>query len=158
MTQERELDVFDRRILQVLSSEGRISWRELADRIGLSFSPTLRRVHRLEAEGTIRGYMVDIDERRILGAMTVFISVTLERQVKEILDHFEARVAEMPEVVGGFLISGITDYMLHAAVRDLAHYQATLDYLTTLPGVARIQSNFAVKTFIRRTNPLIEPG
>lgn len=157
MNSERELDVFDLRILQVLSSEGRISWRELAENRPFLF-PTLRRVHRLEAEGTIRGYMVDIDERRILGSMTVFISVTLERQVKEILDHFEARVAQMPEVVGGFLISGSTDYMLHAAVRDLAHYQATLDYLTTLPGVARIQSNFAVKTFVRRTNPLIAPG
>ncbi len=158
MTPDRELDIFDLRILQVLSSEGRISWRDLAEKIGLSFSPTLRRVHRLEAEGTIRGYMVDIDERRILGSMTVFISVTLERQVKEILDHFEERVAQMPEVVGGFLINGSSDYMLHAAVRDLPHYQATLDYLTTLPGVARIQSNFAVKTFVRRTNPLIAPG
>ncbi|MGE4371995.1 MAG: Lrp/AsnC family transcriptional regulator [Xanthobacter sp.] len=158
MNPDRELDQFDLRILQVLSDEGRISWRELADRIGLSFSPTLRRVHRMEEEGTIRGYMVDIDERRILGAMTVFIHVTLERQVKEILDHFEAEVAQMPEVIGGFLISGSTDYMLHATVRDLPHYQATLDYLTTLPGVARIQSNFAVKTFVRRTNPLIAPG
>ncbi|GGF55300.1 AsnC family transcriptional regulator [Azorhizobium oxalatiphilum] len=153
--QDRELDAFDLKILDELSKDGRVSWRDLADRIGLSFSPTLRRVRRLEEEGTIRGYTASIDEKRVLGSVQVFISVTLERQVKEILTRFEAKVEGMPEVIGGFLISGSSDYLLHAVVRDLAHYQAMLDQLTTIDGVARIQSNFAVKSFIRRSAPLI---
>nr|WP_043751258.1 Lrp/AsnC family transcriptional regulator [Methylobacterium nodulans] len=155
MMPERDLDTFDLKILQVLSEEGRISWRDLADRIGLSFSPTLRRVRRLEEEGTIRGYMASIDETRVLGSMVVFISVTLERQIKENLTIFEDKVARLPKVIGGFLISGNPDYLIHAVVRDLKHYQTFLDYMTTLPGVARIQSNFAVKTFVRRAAPLI---
>jgi DNA-binding Lrp family transcriptional regulator len=150
----RELDDFDLRIASVLSQEGRISWRDLADRIGLSFSPTLRRVRRLEEEGTITGYAALFDESHLIGSMTVFITVTMERQVKEVLEPFERKVSGMTEVVGGFLTTGGSDYLLHALVRDLDHYRALLDTLTTMPGVARIRSNFAVKSFSRRAAPL----
>jgi DNA-binding Lrp family transcriptional regulator len=83
--------------------------------------------------------------------MGVFIYVTLERQIKDVLTIFEQSVASLPEVVGGYQTSGSTDYLIHAMVRDLPHYQQLLDFLTTVPGVARIQSNFAIKTFVRRS-------
>jgi Lrp/AsnC family transcriptional regulator, leucine-responsive regulatory protein len=153
-----KLDAFDLKIIQALTENGRISWRDLAAQIGLSFSPTLRRVRRLEEDEVIQGYSVRVDESRLMGAMGVFISVTLERQVKDVLSKFEAIVAALPEIIGGFLISGSHDYMLHGAVRDLDHYQKLLDCLTTIPGVARIQSSFVVKTFVRRTAPLMTPG
>ncbi|QLF71946.1 Lrp/AsnC family transcriptional regulator (plasmid) [Peteryoungia desertarenae] len=146
-----QLDSYDRKILRVLGDEGRISWRDLASRIGLSFTPTLRRVRKLEDEGIIRGYTAVFDENRLLGTMGVFITVTLERQIKDALTTFEHSVASMPEVIGGYQTSGSSDYLIHAMVRDLSHYQQLLDYLTTVPGVARIQSNFAIKTFIRRS-------
>ena len=154
----RDLDGFDRKILKVLTLEGRISWRDLAARIGLSFSPTLRRVRRLEENGTIRGYTAVLDEGRLLGTIGVFVSVTLERQVKDALLAFEQKVTDIPEVVGGFQVSGSSDYLIHAMVRDLAHYQELLDFLTTVPGVARIQSNFVVKTFVRRSATLSVGG
>lgn len=146
-----DLDTFDQKILHVLGEDGRISWRDLAARIGLSFSPTLRRVRKLEQEGIIRGYTAVFDENRLLGTMGVFISVTLERQIKDALVMFEHSVASMPEVVGGYQTSGSSDYLIHAMVRDLPHYQQLLDFLTTVPGVARIQTNFATKTFVRRS-------
>lgn len=147
----RELDSFDRKILSILGEDGRISWRDLAAKIGLSFSPTLRRVRLLEESGTIRSYTAVLDESRLLGTIGVFISVTLERQTKDVLIAFEEKVSSVPEVVGGYQTSGSSDYLLHAMVRDLPHYQELLDFLTTVPGVARIQSNFAIKTFIRRS-------
>ena len=151
LIQMRELDSFDRKILSILGEDGRISWRDLAAKIGLSFSPTLRRVRLLEESGTIRGYAAVLDESKLLGTIGVFISVTLERQTKDVLHAFEDHVSSVPAVVGGYQTSGSSDYLLHAMVRDLPHYQELLDFLTTVPGVARIQSNFAIKTFIRRS-------
>lgn len=133
-----------------------MSWRELADEIGLSLTPTLRRVRRLEERGLIEGYTAILNERRILGAMTVFISVTLERQVEDVLRGFEEKILGLREVVGGFLMTGGSDYLLHAIVRDLDAYQLLLTELTKTPGVAHIQSSFALKTFVRRGAPMTE--
>ena len=88
---------------------------------------------------------------KLLGTIGVFISVTLERQTKDVLATFEDHVSSVPAVVGGYQTSGSSDYLLHAMVHDLPHYQELLDFLTTVPGVARIQSNFAIKTFVRRS-------
>jgi len=158
LIQMRELDSFDRKILSILGEDGRISWRDLAARIGLSFSPTLRRVRQLEENGTIRGYAAVLDESKLLGTIGIFISVTLERQTKDVLATFEEHVSSVAAVVGGYQTSGSSDYLLHAMVRDLPHYQELLDFLTTVPGVARIQSNFAIKTFIRRSVSVGEGG
>lgn len=95
----QKLDSLDRRIVNVLRSDGRISWRELAERIGLSLTPTLRRVRRLESAGIVRGYAAQIDDERLVNGMTVFVSVTMERQVEDILANFEATVADRKSVV-----------------------------------------------------------
>lgn len=145
-----QLDTLDRGIVATLRKDGRISWRDLAERIGLSLTPTLRRVRRLEADGVIRGYAAQIDEERLVGGMTVFVSVTLERQIEDILANFEATVDEMPEVLGGFLMSGGADYLLQVVVRGLDHYQLLLGQLTRTRGVAHIQSSFALRNFVHR--------
>jgi Lrp/AsnC family leucine-responsive transcriptional regulator len=156
MISKHKLDVFDLKIIRALTDDGRMSWRDLAAKIGLSFSPTLRRVRHLEKSGTILGYSVQVDQSHLLGTMGVFISVTLERQVKYILIDFEKTVSGLPEVIGGFLMSGSSDYLLHAVVRDFQHYQALLGTLTDTPGVAHIHSSFVIKPFIRRSVPLPE--
>ena len=156
LTNPLNLDRLDRRILRALARDGRMSWSDLAVEIGLSLTPTLRRVRKLEQDGVIRGYSASLDERRLIGSMAVFISVTLERQVDEILGAFEAAVAKVPEVMGGYLMSGGTDYLLHAFVRDLDHYRVLLGQLTRLEGIAHIQSSFVLKTFVSRTAPLLE--
>lgn len=148
------LDRIDRKILSSLAEEGRISWRDLADRIGLSLTPTLRRVRRLEEDGLITGYAARFDEVRLGGAFSVFVSVTLERQSEEALEIFEARIREAPEVMTCFMMSGGSDYLLRVVARDLPSYQAFMNgTLTRIPGVARIQSSFALKEVIQRAAP-----
>lgn len=155
MAHSSSLDVYDRKILARLAEDGRITWRELADEIGLSLTPTLRRVRLLEDAGYITGYSARLDEKLLVGSMIVFISVTLERQVRAALDLFEEHVIALPEVMSGFLMTGGADYLLRAVVRDLDHYRALLDQLTNVAGVAHIQSSFALKSFVNRPAPLI---
>jgi DNA-binding Lrp family transcriptional regulator len=149
------LDRYDLRILHRLTEDGRITWRDLAEEIGLSMTPTIRRVRLLEEAGYITGYSARLDEGRLAGTMIVFISVTLERQVREALDVFETRVADLPEVMSGFLMTGGADYLLRAVVRNLDHYRDLLESLTQIPGVAHIQSSFALKSFVNRSAPLL---
>lgn len=150
MSQSSNLDIFDQKIISELVSDGRLSWRELSEKIGLSLSPTIRRIRRLEEIGIIKGYYASIDQGRLRDKIGVFITVALERQVKNVLIEFERRVRAVPEVIGGYQISGGSDYLLHAAVEDLSHFQTLLDDLTAIDGVSRIQSNFIVKTFVQR--------
>jgi Lrp/AsnC family leucine-responsive transcriptional regulator len=150
------LDGYDLRILRRLAEDGRITWRDLAHEIGLSMTPTVRRVRLLEEAGYIRGYFAQLDEGRLAGTMIVFISVTLERQIREVLERFEAVVTEIPEVMSGFLMTGGADYLLRAVVRDLQHYRDLLEQLTQIAGVAHIQSSFALKAFINRPVPALE--
>ena len=152
-----ELDRYDLKILRELIQDGRLSWRDLAERIGLSLTPTLRRVRQLEESGFIEGYAAKVDERRLLGSMTVFISITVEKQIEEVLVTFEEKVSALNEVMGGFLMTGAADYLLQAVVRDLDHYLDLLAELTRIPGVAHIQSSFALKTVLRRNGPQLAP-
>ena len=155
MNQKIDLDTYDRKILRRLAEDGRMSWRDLADKIGLSLTPTLRRVRLLEEAGYIAGYHARLDEGRLVGSMIVFVSVTLERQVRSTLKLFEEHVAGLPEVMSGFLMTGGADYLLRAVVRDLDHYRELLDELTKVDGVAHIQSSFALKGFVNRPAPMI---
>ena len=156
MDQGIQLDGYDIKILARLAEDGRITWRDLASEIGLSLTPTVRRVRMLEDAGYITGYFARLDERRLAGAMIVFISVTVEQQIRSVLDIFEARVTLLPEIMSGFLMTGGADYLLRAVVRNLDHYRDLLDNLTTIPGVAHIQSSFALKSFINRPAPIVK--
>jgi len=155
MTADR-MDGYDRHILAVLSANGRITWSDLADEIGLSLTPTVRRVRMLEEAGYIRGYGARLDEARLAGTMVVFITVTLERQVRVALEDFEGEVAKLPEIMSGYLMSGSADYLLRAVVRGLDHYRDLLEALTRLPNVAHIQSSFALKSFVSRHSPIVD--
>lgn len=158
MRQRSELDTFDLRILRELAVDGRITWRDLAEKIGLSLTPTLRRVRYLEESGYIKGYSARLDESRLSGAMIAFISVTLERQVRDVLETFETHIVDLPEIMSGFLMTGGADYLLRAVVRDLDHYRELLEAITRMGGVAHVQSSFALKSFVNRAAPLPQAG
>ena len=148
------LDRIDRNILSILAEEGRISWRDLAERVGLSLTPTLRRIRRLEEEAYITGYSARLDESRLGGQVSFFVSVTLDKQSEDALDVFERHIAEAPEVMSCFLMAGGEDYLLRVVAEDLPTYQAFMTgILTRIPGVARIHSSFALKSVIRRAAP-----
>ena len=156
-TDHNGLDRIDRKILSVLGDDGRISWRDLSERVGLSLTPTLRRVRRLEEEGFITGSAAQFDEVRLGGAFSVFVSVTLDRQGQENLDLFEAQIRGAPEVMSCFMMSGGADYLLRVVARDLPSYQTFMtEFLTRIPGVARIQSSFALKAVAHRSAPPLE--
>lgn len=149
-----KLDRYDRRILDLLQSDGRLSNIELADRIGLSPSPCLRRVRLLEEAGAIQGYGARLDRDRIGLGLTVFVNVKVERHREEQAEAFCAAVAELPEVVSAHLVSGESDFLLQVAVPDLKDYERFLTgTLLKLPGVSDIRSNFAIRT-VKPPSPL----
>ena len=152
----QKLDKVDAKIMQVLSRDGRISWRDLAEQIGLSLTPTLRRIRRLESEGVITGYSAQFDEQKLGYGITMYVWVSLERQVEETLKVFERRIADVPEVMSCYLMTGEADYVLRIVVPDLPSYQRfMLDVLTRIPGASRIQSGLAIKPVFQRAAPPI---
>jgi DNA-binding Lrp family transcriptional regulator len=149
-----DLDRVDILILKELAVDGRLSWRDLSERIGLSLTPTLRRVHHLEEQGFIRGYIAQLDEKRLAGSMNVFVSVTLAKQSEKGIARFEEEIALAPEVMSCFLMTGDADYNLRVVVRDLDAYHVFLTRtLTRIPGVEHIKTSFALKTVLMRSAP-----
>ena len=140
------LDAIDRRILERLQMDGRLSNADLAERVGLSSSPCWRRVKALEEAGIIKGYAVQVDAKSVGLSVNVFMSVSLSTQVEKSLQAFERAAAERPEVMECYLMTGDADYLLRIVCADLAAYERfLLDHLTQVPGVASIRSSFALK-------------
>ncbi|WP_367576133.1 Lrp/AsnC family transcriptional regulator [Pelagibius sp. 7325] len=149
-----KLDVIDRKILGALQDNGRLSNVELAERVGLSPSPCLRRVRMLEDAGMITRYVALLDQKAVGLPVSVFISIKLERQQEDDLDSFEAEVRKYPEVLECYLMTGTRDYLLRVATRDLAAYERFLKTkLTRVENVASIESSFALKQ-VKYTNSL----
>lgn len=141
------LDVFDYKILRALQAEGRLSNVELAERIGLSPSPCLRRVKRLEVEGIIQGYTARINRAKIGMGVTVFVSVGLERHREEEAERFRRAVLRLPQVVSCHAVSGDPDFLLEIVVADLNQYsEFVLKRLRRIPGVKHLHSSFALET------------
>ena len=154
MNVTEKLDRYDLKILAAVAEEGRLSWRDLAEQIGLSLTPTLRRVRRLEESGYILGYSARLDETRLGHAISVFVSVTLTAQTEEAISAFEREIAKAPEVMSCYLMTGGADYLLRVVAPDLAGYQSFLmNSLTRIPGVAHIQSSFALRPVFQRAAP-----
>ncbi len=151
------LDAIDHKILTALQADGRLSNVELAERVGLSPSPCLRRVRLLEQAGIIDRYVALVDQGAVGLPVSVFISIKLEHQQEEDLDRFEAEVSAYPEVLECYLMTGTQDYLLRVVVADLAAYERFLKTkLTRVPNVASIESSFALKQ-VKYTNLLPLP-
>lgn len=141
----KEFDPIDRKILAELQTDGRLSLAELAARVGLSASPCLRRVRALEEGGVIARYVAVLDQRAVGLPVSVFISIKLESQREEALEHFNKAIANWPEVLECYLMTGPRDYLLRVVVADLEAYEWFLkSKLTRLSGIASIESSFAL--------------
>ena len=148
------IDETDARILQALQRQGRLSNADLAERVNLSASACHRRVQRLEADGIIRDYVALLDPRKVGRPTTVFVEITLSGQADEVLDAFERAVARVPEVLECHLMAGSADYLLKVVANDTEDFaRIHRRYLATLPGVAQMQSSFALRT-VRQTTAL----
>jgi len=142
-----ELDTIDHRIVAALQADGRLSNVDLADKVGLSPSPCLRRVKRLEREGYIEGYRAALRRERVGLSFSVFVGVKIEGHANERALLFEKAVAAMPEVIACHLIAGEADYLLEVVVPDLEGYQQFLvGKLLNLPMVREVRSNIAIQT------------
>ncbi|HKT78983.1 MAG TPA: Lrp/AsnC family transcriptional regulator [Vicinamibacterales bacterium] len=141
-----DFDEIDRKILKHLQEEARISNAELADRIGLSPAPCLRRVRALEERKVVRKYVTLLDPAAVDLGVTVFVQISLDLQVEDRLEIFERAVLRRPEVLECYLMTGDADYLLRVVVPDVAAYERFLkDVLTRVDGVAGIKSSFALK-------------
>ena len=146
------LDQIDLRILEHMQKDARLTNVELAERVGLSPSPCLRRLRRLERDGVINGYMTFVDQTKVGLPVSVFVSVALKEQSESALEEFEAAVAALPEVMECYLMTGASDYLLRVVTRDLADYDRFLkQHLTSIPAIASIQSSFALKQVTYKT-------
>lgn len=147
-----ELDEIDRRILKALQRQGRMSNADLSEAVNLSPSACHRRVQRLEKEGYIRDYVALLDARRMGVPTTVFVEITLQAQADEVLDAFEKAVRRIPDVLECHLMAGSADYLLKVVAQDTEDFaRIHRQFLTRLPGVAQMQSSFALRTVFRTT-------
>ncbi|SDK90124.1 transcriptional regulator, AsnC family [Pseudomonas delhiensis] len=149
-----KLDAYDHRILAALQRDGRLSNVQLAEAIGLSPSPCLRRVRLLEEAGVIRRYGADLDRDQVGLGLTVFVGIKVERHHEEHAEAFRQAVIDLPEVISVHLVSGESDFLLQVVVPDLRAYERFLTgTLLKLPGVSDIRSNFAIST-LKESAPL----
>jgi Lrp/AsnC family leucine-responsive transcriptional regulator len=148
-----KLDRYDRSILQLLQREGRLSNQELAERIGLSPSPCLRRVRALEESGLISGYRALLDAKKLGLSLMALIHIAMDRHTPERFDNFEQRIRELPEVLECLLVTGHdADYQLKVVVRDMEAYQSLLlSRITRIEGVSGVHSSFVLRQVVDRT-------
>ncbi|MBA84651.1 Lrp/AsnC family transcriptional regulator [Thalassobius sp. S69A] len=146
------LDETDRRILKVLQRKGRISNADLSEAVNLSPSACHRRVQRLESDGYVRDYVALLDARKMKLPTTVFVEITLQGQADETLDAFEKAVARIPDVLECHLMAGTADYILKVVAENTEDFaRIHRQHLTRLPGVAQMQSSFALRTVFKTT-------
>jgi len=132
-----ELDRIDRAILRELQRDGRLPNVELARRVGLSATPCLERVKRLERNGFIRGYSARVAPDKLRAGLLVFVEIRLTRTSPDVFEEFKSAVIDLPQVLECHLVSGDFDYLLKARVADMVAYRKLLgETLLTLPGVS----------------------
>jgi Transcriptional regulators len=144
-TAKFELGAMDRKILRALQADGRMTIQALAEKVGLSPSPALRRIRQLEAAGIISGYSANVEQKAVGLPVSVFISIKLERQRAHELDAFTAAIGRWPEVMECYLMTGQFDFLLRVVCADLGAYEQFLrEKLTQVEGVASIESSFSL--------------
>lgn len=150
-SQKKRIDEIDKAILAALQRNGKLSNVQLAKKVGLSESACLRRVKMLEDSGIIDRYVLLIDQSTVGIPGNVFVRVTLEGQQQEMLQAFERNVVNIEEVMECYLLSGDADYMLRVICQDNDDYKRIHARLTNLPGVHRVNSSFALRTVLKKT-------
>ena len=146
-----DLDRHDRAILDALQRDGRLSNVNLARAVNLSESACLRRVRLLEQSGLIYGHAILVDQKLAGYPSTVFVQISLDKQQQKDIERFELAVADIPEVMECYLMTGDSDFLLRVIAADATDYERIhTQLLTRLPGVARVRSSFSLRTVIKK--------
>lgn len=152
------LDAFDHRILAALQRNGKASFNDIAAEVGLSPSACHKRLKAIEERGLIAGYVAIVAEEKVGLKTHVFVQVTLKSQKEDVLAAFEKSVGRHREIMECYLMAGQSDYMLRILCRDAEDYERVHNQiLTRLPGVDRVQTNFAIRKVLRRTAVPAQP-
>jgi Lrp/AsnC family transcriptional regulator, leucine-responsive regulatory protein len=148
-----EIDQFDREILKVLQRDGRISNQDLADRIGLSPSPCLRRMRALEESGVISGYRALIDAKALGYTLMALIYISMDKHTPERFEHFESEISQFSEVLECLLITGQdADYQIKVIVKDMDAFQELLlNRINRIQGVTGVHSSFVLRRVVDKT-------
>jgi len=158
LSTERELSRLDMRILQELQKEGRITYAELARRVGLTTSPCMERVKRMEKQGVIRGYTALLDPQILHSNLVVFVQIRLSRQSQGVFEEFKLAAVALSEVQECYLVSGNFDYLIKARVNDMDAYRKFLgETLLSLPGVQE-STSYVVMEEVKETLNLALSG
>lgn len=148
----KKIDRIDRNILTILQQEGRISYTELADRVGLSTTPCMERVKRLERDGFITGYHARVNPQMLNYNLLVFVEIALSYQSPDAFERFNRAVSTLPYILECHLVSGDADYLLKARLHDMSQYRELLgDMLLTLPGVKNSKSYIVMEEVKEQT-------
>jgi len=149
-----QLDRYDRKILEILQQDGRISNQDLSERIGLSQSPCLRRVRALEESGLITGYRAIVDARKLGLTLLAVIQISMDRHTPERFEGFDTTMRALPEVLECLLITGQdADYLLKVIVKDMDAYQELLlNKITRIDGVSGVHSSFVLRQVVSNTS------
>ena len=153
----KPLDRLDVSILRELQEDGRISYVDLADKVGLSSTPCIERVKRLEKEGYIQGYYARLDPQLLDFSMLVFVEISLSYQTPDAFQEFSKAVKRLPYILDCHLVSGDADYLVKARINDMSEYRALLgDMLLTLPGVKNSKSYIVMEEVTETLNLPVE--
>lgn len=148
-----QLDGYDRNILSILQRDGRISNQELAEQIGLSPSPCLRRLRTLEESGLITGYRALLDAKKLGLSLMALIHISMDSHTPERFGNFETKIAQLPQVLECLLITGQdADYQLKVIVKDMDGYQdLLLNRITRIEGVSGVHTSFVLRRVVDKT-------
>ena len=140
-----QLDKIDKKIIHALTDDGRASVESIAETVGLSATPTRRRIKRLEEGGVVRGYRADIDPEKCGLELAIYVFVKLQSRDRATIASFEARMLDLPEVQRCDLITGVHDYILTLRLPDMKNYNQYLrEILAELPGVFGIETSVVI--------------
>lgn len=151
---QTKFDSVDRNIIQILQKEGRIANKELSERIGLTTTPTLERVRRLEREGIIEGYTARVNKESVGRGFVAFVKVTLKVHQLNLLEEFTSAIQEIPEILACYHTTGDGDFLLQVVAKDTKDYEQLMrNKLTTLPDVERLHTSIVLNT-IKEQSPI----
>lgn len=154
----KALDKLDHRILKLLQVDGRIAMKDLAEHVGLSVTPCIERVKRMERDGVISGYYARLNPQLVGAALLVFVEITLDHKSGNMFEQFRREVQRIPEVLECHLVSGDFDYLIKARIGEMADYRKLLgDILLQLPGAVQSKS-YVVMEEIKETLALAVDG
>ncbi|MCC9018732.1 MULTISPECIES: Lrp/AsnC family transcriptional regulator [Flavobacterium] len=140
------MDAIDKKILMLLQQDAKQNTKEIADKIGLSVSPTFERIKKLEQKQYIKNYVALLDSEKIGKSISVYCQVTLAVHSRELIDDFKQHILVLPEIMGCFHVSGNYDFLLKVAVNDMNEYQKfVIDKLSVIKGISNVQSSFVME-------------